>query len=269
MGVTLPSLDPAELESFYPSTYGTYQTLPGGLLRTISQAVERVQSWQAMHSVPLKLLAGLPSGRLLDVGCGRGDLDAWFIRRGWSVVGVEPSEQAGKVASGRGVQARVGTLAELELESGAYDAAVFRHSLEHINDPVGDLRRVRRSLRGGGVAIVTVPNFACWQSRRFGGHWFSLDLPRHRFHFTADALRRMLTDAGFGRVEIVTSSSSVGLPASIQYALAGRCLFRDGMKLRIAVALCAVATPFVRLLNRIMGDEGDVLHALAYAPATA
>jgi 2-polyprenyl-3-methyl-5-hydroxy-6-metoxy-1,4-benzoquinol methylase len=263
MGVTLPAADAAQLASFYPTTYGTYGSLPSGVLGLISRAVQRLQSWQALHTPPLKRLAELPAGRLLDVGCGRGDLGSWFVRLGWSVVGVDPSAQACAVARTRGVDTRVGTLADVALEPHAYDAVVFRQSLEHVTDPVGDLRRACEALRDGGVAIVSVPNFGCWQSHRFGGCWFHLDLPRHRFHFNAKAMRMMLARAGFRWVELTTCSSSVGLPASIQYALAGRCLFPDGLKLRIAVALCAPATPFIWLLDRLAG-EGEVLHAVAY-----
>ena len=168
------------------------------------------------------------------------------------------------MARSRGVHARAGTLSDIELEPETYDVVVFRQSLEHVSDPESDLRRAHGALRDGGVAIVSVPNFGCWQSRRFGACWFQLDLPRHRFHFNANALRTMLARAGFWRVETTTSSSSVGLAASVQYALAGRCLFANGLKLRIAVALCAPTAPLVRLLNRLAG-EGDVLHAVAYA----
>jgi 2-polyprenyl-3-methyl-5-hydroxy-6-metoxy-1,4-benzoquinol methylase len=262
LGVTLPVVDAARLASYYPSTYGAYE-LPTGALGLIAKAIQRLQSRQALRTAPLEHLAELPAGRLLDVGCGRGDLGSWFIQRGWSAAGVEPSVQACAVARGRGVDARAGTLAEVELEPKAYDAVVFRQSLEHITDPVLDLRRAREALRDGGVAIVSVPNFGCWQRRRFGERWFHLDLPRHRLHFDASTLRATLARAGFARVEICTSSSAVGLPASIQYAIAGRCLFPAGLKLRIAVAACAITTPLAWLLNRLAG-EGDVLHAVAY-----
>jgi 2-polyprenyl-3-methyl-5-hydroxy-6-metoxy-1,4-benzoquinol methylase len=263
MGVTWPMVDGAQLGSFYPTSYATHDSLPSGTLGLVSKAVERVQSWQALRTAPLDRLAGLPAGRLLDVGCGRGDLGSWFVRRGWSVVGVEPAAHACAVAESRGVQARVGTLASVEIEPGTFDAVVFRHSLEHVADPVGDLRRAREALCDGGVAIVSVPNFGCWQSRCFGGSWFQLDLPRHRFHFNAGALRMMLAHAGFGAVETTTTSSSIGLPGSVQYAFAGRCLFPHGLKQRVAVALCAPLSPFIRLLNGLAG-EGDVLHAVAY-----
>lgn len=264
MGVTLPEADDAELVSFYPPTYATHTPLSGGPLALVSAVVQRVQAWQSLHSSPLELLAEHPAGRLLDVGCGRGDLGAGFVRRGWSVVGIEPSEQACAAARSRGVHAHPGTLADVHLDRAKYDAVVFRHSLEHVSDPVGDLRRARELLRDGGVAIVTVPNFGCWQSRRFEGCWFPLDLPRHRSHFNAGALRAVLARAGFSRVETMTSSSSMGLPASLQYALVGRCMFPDGLKLRLAVALCAPLAPLVRLIDRIAG-EGDVLHGIAYA----
>lgn len=264
MGVTLPEVPTAELASLYPATYGTYEMLPHGVLGLISKYVQRLQSWQALRSAPLERLAALPAGRLLDVGCGRGDLGACFVERGWSVVGVEPSPQACAVARSRGIDAREGTLTSVPLEQGEYDAVVFRHSLEHVADPYGDLRRARSALRGGGVAVVSVPNFGGWQSHRYGGHWFQLDLPRHRSHFNAEALRGMLGRADFHRVQTTTSSMSVALPASIQYALVGRCLFQDGLKFRVAIALCVLDTPFVRLLDRL-GGGGDVLHAVAYA----
>ncbi len=260
LGVTLPVVEAAQLASFYPTTYGAYE-LPTGAFGLVSKAIQRLQSWQTLRTAPLKRVAQLPAGRLLDVGCGRGDLGAWLVRQGWSVVGIEPSVQACAVARERGIDARVGTLAEVKLESETYDAVVFRQSLEHVTDPVTDLRRAREALCRGGMVIISVPNFDCWQRRCFGERWFHLDLPRHRLHFNAIALGTVLARAGFAHIETRTSSSAVGLPASVQYAIAGQCLFPVGLKLRVAIAACALTTPLAWLLNRLAG-EGDVLHAV-------
>jgi SAM-dependent methyltransferase len=263
LGVTLPVADSAQLACFYPTTYVTHERPARGVVGAVSTVVERMHAWHAWHVEPLRRLAELPAGRVLDVGCGRGDLGTWLTQRGWLVVGVEPSARACAVARSRGIDARTGTLEEVELESRAYDAVIFRQSLEHVAEPLGDLRRARQALRDGGVAIVSVPNFGCWQSRRFGACWFHLDVPRHRFHFNAECLRTLLVRAGFARVETVTSSSSVGLPASVQYLLAGRCLFPTGLRLRAAFAVCTAATPFIWLLDQLLG-EGEVLHAVAH-----
>ena len=262
-GRTLP--EDVDLAALYPDEYGPYDERMGAITGLISKAIRAHQRRRAFASPPLRAVAG-ERGRVVDVGCGRGDLAAGFVARGWRATGVEPSAAACAVASERGVDARAGTLADVALEPGAYDAAVFQHSLEHTPDPAGDLARTRDALRPGGRALITVPNFACWQRRRFGSRWYHLDLPRHRTHFTPHGLAAALEGAGFEVDEITDSTSTVGLPATVQYALAGRCLFPGGLALRVAAGLCALALPLARLLDRL-GGGGDQLHAIARRPA--
>lgn len=265
-GRTLPPVSDAQLAVFYPDEYGPTDDRMSGVARTLSWLIRRWQGYIARRSAPLRELRGR-TGRGLDVGCGRGELAAVLQRHGWTMTGVEPSTQACEAARGRGVDARVGTLASVELAAGAYDAAIFRHSLEHTNDPVEDLRRAAAALRPGGHVLVTVPNFGCWQARAFGSRWYHLDLPRHRVHFTADGLRAALEAAGFGAIELSTSTSAVGLAGSIQYRLAGRCLFPGGLGLRVAVGLAAMAQPVAMAVDRLTGG-GDQLHAVASISAT-
>jgi SAM-dependent methyltransferase len=264
VGVTLPTVEPHELAAFYPATYGAYE-LPAGAAGLVSAAVRALQERQALGSGPLAALTGLPPGRLLEIGCGRGDLGSWFIGRGWSVTGVEPSQGACAVARRRGIDAREGVVADVELEPESYDVLVFRQSLEHVSDPVADLRRTVAALCAGGTAIVSVPNFGCWQRHRFGGAWFHLDLPRHRFHFDASSLRATLARGGLREIETTTSSSAVGLAASIQYATRGRLLFSHGLAQQAVLAGSALMAPAGWLVDRLTG-EGDVLHALAHKP---
>jgi SAM-dependent methyltransferase len=260
-GVTMPPLPAAELASFYPDTYGPYDAAQGGVVGRISGLIQRWQGNLALRTKPLQAIAERPPGRLVDVGCGRGDLGVHLIGRGWAVTGIEPSANACEAARARGVDARRGTVETVELEEGQYDAAVFRHSLEHVTDPVAALGRARSALRPGGLVMLSVPNFGGRQARRFGSRWYHLDLPRHRVHFTADAIRRALERARLEPVSVTTSTSPVGLPASLQYAVAGRCLFPRGLPLRVAVGLCALAWPAARVADGLGG--GDVLDVVA------
>jgi SAM-dependent methyltransferase len=199
---------------------------------------------------------------LLEIGAGRGDLAAMLVTSGWRVTAVEPSTAACRHLEARGIDARCGTLGEVELEREAYGAALFNHSLEHVPDPLDSLRRVREALRSGGPLLITVPNFGGWQRRAFGSRWFHLDVPRHRMHFSPDAMRRLLDRAGFRLLELVTSSSAIGLAGSLQYAFFGRCLFPDGLGLRIASGAAASLWPASVLADRVAGS-GDLIHVVA------
>jgi SAM-dependent methyltransferase len=263
--VTLPQVTDAELAGFYPEGYGPYARPGNPLVALISSAIRAWQGALARRSPPLSALRDLASGRGLDVGAGRGDLSAMLQARGWDMVAIEPSSDAAAAARERGIDARTGVLGAVELERDRYDFAVFQHSLEHTNDPIGDLKLTCAALRPGGLVLVSVPNFGSWQSRRFRGCWYHLDVPRHRTHFTGDALRRALEQAGFEDIALHRSSSAVGLAASVQYRVTGRCLFPDGLRLRVAAGLCALTLPLVYLLDRVLG-EGDTLHAVGRRP---
>src|SRR2546423_3157691 len=145
-GRRLPREGAEEIASYYSQEYAPY-VLPSGPLAAAMRVLQRARD----RRFPLGALRERPPGSLLDVGCGRGDLAASWVQTGWRVVGVEPSEQAAAVARMRGVETLVGTLDTVELPRSAFDAAVFRHSLEHVPDPGQDLRRVHASLRPGGA----------------------------------------------------------------------------------------------------------------------
>jgi SAM-dependent methyltransferase len=265
-GVTLPLVGADELAAFYPSSYGPHTAgFEGGVLGLVSWSIRRLIGAHAWRRPPLNTIAELPPGRGLDVGAGRGDLAAMLVRRGWRMTAVEPAATAIEQMRTRGIDAREGVLGTVALEPGHFDFAVFQHSLEHTPDPVGDLRGAFEALRPGGLVLISVPNFGSWQRRLFGGWWFHLDVPRHRVHFTAAALERALRAAGFADVLLTRSSSAAGLPASLQYRVAGRCLFPGGLPLRVAAGLCTLSLPLTWALDHVAG-EGDTLHAVARRP---
>jgi hypothetical protein len=110
--------------------------------------------------------------------------------------------------------------------------------------------------------VVSVPHFDSWCRRAFGNRWFHLELPRHRIHFSRPGLERALARAGFRAEHVTKSTTTVGLPASVQYAIFGRCLFPHGLPFRLAATACVVVFPLAWLVDRVQND-GDVLHVIA------
>lgn len=152
----------------------------------------------------LGLLRGsLPEGAsILDIGAGRGRFLAGLGRRGYRARGIEPSPHRGDEAAALGLDVEVAGVEQAQVPDGSQDAVIAWHVLEHLPDPGGALDLIRGWLRPGGALLLGVPNSASFQARIAGRHWFHLDLPRHRFHFTPGSLSLLLEGHGF-RVESV------------------------------------------------------------------
>jgi SAM-dependent methyltransferase len=258
---TLPFAGPDEIAGFYPEEYAPYTPLRG-VLGTALRIVQRTRD----RLFPLSALRQPTPGTLLDLGCGRGDLAASWIAAGWRVVGVEPSTDAGAVARSRGVEVLSGTLDSVELASESVDAAVFRHSLEHVPDPRADLERVHAALRPGGKVAIMVPNWGSWQRRAFRDRWCPLDVPRHRTHFTAAGLRAALEDAGFVDVVTKPAGSMISTTWSLQYRFFGRALTTSGVALWAGYLVSIPISLLVWPLDLLLGG-GDSLHAVGRKPA--
>ena len=131
-----------------------------------------------------------PRGRLLDVGCFRGEFMEYMrTTHGWDVAGVEFSQRPPNYY---GLDIFYGDLAEAPFEDGSFDVVTLWAVLEHVYDPSAILEGARRLLRPGGTVIILVPNFNSIPGR-FMRHD---DVPRHVTMFTRRTLGRMLRAHG-------------------------------------------------------------------------
>jgi 2-polyprenyl-3-methyl-5-hydroxy-6-metoxy-1,4-benzoquinol methylase len=129
-----------------------------------------------------------PGGTVLDLGAGRGRFVAGAAAAGYEARGIEPRAAAMRVE-------RAGW-AEAHVQPGSLDAVCFWHVLEHLDDPGAAAQRAASWLRPGGVLLAGTPNLDSWQARVGADHWYHLDVPRHRVHFTPRGLEALLRRAG-------------------------------------------------------------------------
>lgn len=186
----------------------------------------------------LELLArDYPGGRVLDVGCGVGRIPALMRDRGLDAVGLEPYGHARDLALERygDLEIVCEVLQEAALPEASFDAVTFFDVLEHVHDPIGDLRKAHSLLKPGGAALIKVPNIASLQAKLFGAWWYGLDTPRHLFHFSPRSLRRALEAAGFADISVSAVPDKVGallFEISVVYWLRGRLLARKGVEVQ-------------------------------------
>lgn len=265
-GTTLPAAGPEELAGFYPEAYGPHSRAgaSGPLARATMAARLRTRLFRRLSRRGSGAGAGAEPGAMLDVGAGSGDLAEVLRARGWSVVALEPSAAACERARARGLDVRPGTLESAELPADSFDAVVFHHSLEHVPDPVADLRRACHLLRPGGAVAIAVPNFDSPQRRRLGADWWALDVPRHRFHFSEEALRRALRQAQLEPEWLRPTASVLGPVANRQQRRRGA--MRTSGPAFIAGYGAALAAYPARWAWAEARGEGEFLAALAVAP---
>jgi SAM-dependent methyltransferase len=265
-GVTTPFVAETELATLYEGEYGPHdEWSPNLLIRAIIKPAKAIYAWHALRSQPFSWLEE-HDGKLLDVGCGRGEQGQMLKARGWQVEAVEPDPDACAFVAARGVKAHQGSLTTVDLEDESFDVVLFHHSLEHVADPNADLARAFALLKPGGRVLIAMPNYGCWQRKTFGGDWFNLELPRHRIHFTDASLRTAVERAGFDSIESSFGTTLGCLPCSLQYRWWGRLVVRGNLAERVYMAACALLQPPTALLNRLRGG-GDVLNLTARKPA--
>lgn len=86
--------------------------------------------------------------RVLDAGCGTGELGALLV--GCDVVGVDVSPAAVEEARRRGIDARIGDVQALEFADGEFDAVLCNWMLYHVRDRGKAIAELARVLRPGG-----------------------------------------------------------------------------------------------------------------------
>ena len=251
---TLPEMGEGELSFFYPNDYW------GG-----EPSLDWIRNSQAEKTS--FLAACVPrGGRLLDVGCGAG----FFLRAldptTWDPFGVEISRAAADAAERVIGLGRIfnGTLLDSACEDGYFDVVTFWSALEHTNEPRDNLIEARRILKRGGTLIVQVPNAASYQARWFGGDWFALDAPRHRYHFTPAALARLLGETGFEGYRTSFHSKAHNAHA-LRQSLKARLYAPPAGALRRAGFLASI--PFIKPFDYLMSalERGATLTVAARA----
>jgi len=98
--------------------------------------------------------------RVLDVGCGTGDLLPAIAQRRFIIDGLDLSRIALKVAKSKAKDGAVilADVLHIPIRSGYYDVAVCSEVLEHVEKDSDVVREIWRILKANGKAILTAPH---------------------------------------------------------------------------------------------------------------
>lgn len=137
----------------------------------------------------------VPSGRLLDVGCGHGLLLDEAREYGYETIGLELSATAAAFA--RDVLAadvREQSVEELD-DSERFDVITLVDVLEHLSDPVATIERCRELLAPDGLLCIVTPDPSSLTARLAGRRWWAL-VPAHSYLVPRRTLLELLMARG-------------------------------------------------------------------------
>jgi ubiquinone/menaquinone biosynthesis C-methylase UbiE len=152
------------------------------------------------------IIQSLPAGRLLDIGCSKGDWALRWQARGWETAGLDLNREHIALARDAGVDARFCDLNRepLPFPDAQFDLIFAGEVIEHLVDTDGFLAEIRRCCKPGGNLLLTTPNLASFENRvrlLFGIYpkWLNYNLAEsgHVRGYTPRALKAQLATHGF------------------------------------------------------------------------
>ncbi len=144
-----------------------------------------------------------PVGRLIDVGCGLG----FFIDKATKYYfchGIDASEYAITAAKKRNNNASlsVGDANSLNFGSDFFDIITCFDVLEHLKSPEIALGEFNRTLKNGGILLVSVPNTESIGLKWKGKEWFGYRDSTHQSLLSPGEWQNLIERKGFEITDI-------------------------------------------------------------------
>jgi SAM-dependent methyltransferase len=165
-----------------------------GVTYSITRAPHTDYPFQLCQLLLLKYFK--KTGKLLEMGCGRGDHLKVFSELGFDVAGVDISPSAPEYSDGYDVKVANLEADPLPFPKESFDFVFSKSVIEHMREPAQLMAKAFDVLRPGGIAVMMTPS---WEHTSWGP--FYID-HTHVTPFTAPALEDALKIVGFGNIEV-------------------------------------------------------------------
>lgn len=215
-----PSQD--EVQAFY-SAEADYHS---ELLDPAHPAFERMRGIARQHVGMLARSVAHPKGlKLLDIGCSSGLFLDEARKAGYDVHGAELSPDTARFARDHFVlDVHAGDWRDGGYEDASFDVIALFDVIEHVPDPLGELRAIMRLLKPGGLLLQSTPNIdglfprLSYRLAHRLDYWPHPEPPHHLYQFSTATLSAMTRRAGYDVVRAdltnIQLAYSFGTPAS-------------------------------------------------------
>lgn len=150
--------------------------------------------------------------RVMDLGCGNGSVAELLHKRGYSVVGIDPSEDGVRRAKESYPHLTIdrgSAYDDLAKIYGKFDIVVSLEVIEHVYSPRDYAKTVYDLLSPGGIAIISTPyhgyfkNVALALAGKLDAHFTALWDNGHIKFWSIRTLTQLLEEKGFKDVRFL------------------------------------------------------------------
>ncbi|MGP1352698.1 MAG: class I SAM-dependent methyltransferase [Parasphingopyxis sp.] len=192
-----PRMRPGDYEDFYATLYRDLYVEETLDLPAFFKKQERIG--KRIRQYLADDVDWRPPTRILEVGTGAGGTLDYLCRDGARGIGIDFDESYLAFGRKRWLDLRRGAIGELDI-SVRPDLIVYRHVLEHLDDPVAELKRASALCRRGkGMLYVEVPGVDAISTApsRVGGDLLKTIQNAHTYYFSRKSLANVLMMGGF------------------------------------------------------------------------
>ncbi len=145
----------------------------------------------------VKKSSSVPSGKIIDIGCGTGYFAGFMKNKGWNSAGIESDPDAKRFAENN-FGLHVYNLKHLDkFDPGEFDSVTMWHVLEHLFHPGDILTKIHSLLKNKGTCIIALPNRDSLDARYYKEMWAAYDVPRHLWHFNIESFNTLIKKSSF------------------------------------------------------------------------
>lgn len=149
------------------------------------------------------------TNKILDIGCGTGFFLEVAKEKGWEVYGTEYTSNAIAICKSKGISMQQGKLDATHYREEMFDVITSFEVIEHINNPIEEVKNIHSILRKGGLFYLTTPNFNALERRILKANYNVIEYPEHLSYYTPKTLNYLLTRNGFKKKKILTTGVSL------------------------------------------------------------
>jgi SAM-dependent methyltransferase len=155
------------------------------------------------------------NSRILDVGCGTGNLLYSLSKMGFkNLEGVDPYIDEDIMYGNIKIFRR--SIHDLP-NNKKFDLIISNHSFEHILDQLETLGKISKIMSENGACLLRMPTKTEYIWNKYGINWVQIDAPRHFYLHSIKSFRLLVKNSGLKLNNIIFDSTEFQFWGSEQY----------------------------------------------------